>query len=140
MLQNRAEAVAEVQDMVQNYDEGIDLSSMAQETFEDETRNMGYDYAKKEVEKFVNDETIDPYETLMDGTFGAIELCQKYMEDEYGEMSINLGDPEKVANLIDAIRGEGVFYEMLDKLDIDSNDTLNDEIIKKIENYNDEEY
>lgn len=140
MLQNRAEAVAEVQDMVQNYDEGIDLASMAQETFEDETRNMGYDYAKKEVEKFVNDETIDSYETLMDGTFGAIELCQKYMEDEYGEILINLGDPEKVANLIDAIRGEAVFYEMLDRLDIDSNDTLNDEIIKKIENYNDEEY
>ena len=74
---------------------------------------------------FKNDEKLDGYKTDLDGVFGAVELVKQYESDQFGEVSTQLDNPEKVANMVEYIRGETLFNEALNKanLDMDSETT-----------------
>ena len=74
---------------------------------------------------FKNDEKLDGYETDLNGVFGAIELVKQYESDQFGEVHTPLDNPEKVANMVEYIRGETLFNEALNKasLDMDSETT-----------------
>lgn len=74
---------------------------------------------------FKNDEKLDGYETDLNGVFGAIELVKQYESDQFGEVHTPLDNPEKLANMVEYIRGETLFNEALNKanLDMDSETT-----------------
>lgn len=47
------------------------------------------------------------------GVFNAIEKVQTYEKDTFGELYTDLGDPEKLVNMLFYIIGEEVLYEMM---------------------------
>ena len=86
---------------------------------------IGMYEASQALETFKNAEELDGYKTDLDGVFGAIELVKQYESDQFGEVHTPLDSPEKVANMVEYIRGETLFNEALNKasLDMDSEAT-----------------
>ena len=58
--------------------------------------------------------------------FGAIDVIIRFEEDDFGEVNTDLSDPDDVANMIDYIRGNTVFSDILD----DANVTFDDKPTK----------
>ena len=48
------------------------------------------------------------------GVFDAIEKVQEYEKDNFGEITTDLSNPEKLANMLYYIIGEEVLFEMMD--------------------------
>lgn len=128
MLQNKEEVLDEMLDRVEDY-EGSDFDTFENEVFNDEERNMYYNEAKDELEKFVSDEDLDGYETV-DGIFGAIELIKEYESTEFGEVNTDFSNPCDIANMIDFIRGENVFGEVMEKAGLEMDDDISAENLK----------
>lgn len=128
MLQNKEEVLDEILDRVEDY-EGSDFDTFENEVFNDEERNMYYNEAKDELEKFVSDEDLDGYETV-DGIFGAIELIKEYESTEFGEVNTDFSNPCDIANMIDFIRGGNVFGEVMEKAGLDMDDDISAENLK----------
>lgn len=128
MLQNKEEVLDEILDRVEDY-EGSDFDTFENEVFNDAERNMYYNEAKDELEKFVSDEDLDSYETT-DGVFGAIELIKEYESTEFGEVNTDFSNPCDIANMIDFIRGGNVFGEVMDKAGLDMDDDISAENLK----------
>ena len=128
MLQNKEEVLDEMLDRVEDY-EGSDFDTFENEVFNDEERNMYYNEAKDELEKFVSDEDLDGYETT-DGVFGAIELIREYESTEFGEVNTDFSNPCDIANMIDFIRGGNVFGEVMEKAGLDMDDDISAENLK----------
>lgn len=128
MLQNKEEVLDEILDRVEDY-EGSDFDTFENEVFNDDERNMYYNEAKDELEKFVSDEDLDGYETT-DGVFGAIELIKEYESTEFGEVNTDFSNPCDIANMIDFIRGGNVFGEVMDKAGLDMDDDISAENLK----------
>lgn len=83
--------------------------------------------AAQALNNFKPDEN-DPIDSsqLVDGSFGAIGLVQKYEQDEFGEVNTDLSDPEKVADMVAYIRGESLFNDILNDLNLDMDSDPND--------------
>lgn len=128
MLQNKEEVLDEILDRVEDY-EGSDFDTFENEVFSDEERNVYYNEAKDELEKFVSDEDLDGYSTV-DGVFGAIELIKEYENNEFGEVNTDFSNPCDIANMIDYIRGENVFGEVMEKADLEIEDDISAENLK----------
>ena len=128
MLQNKEEVLDEILDRVEDY-EGSDFDTFENEVFNDDERNMYYNEAKDELEKFVSDEDLDGYETT-DGVFGAIELIKEYESTEFGEVNTDFSNPCDIANMIDFIRGGNVFGEVMEKAGLDMDDDISAENLK----------
>lgn len=67
--------------------------------------------------------------------FEAIELVQKYEQDNFGEVNTDLSDPEKLINMVYYIIGEEVISEIESMLDVwnnESTDETNDIIISEL--------
>ena len=74
------------------------------------------------------------------GVFDAIEKVQEYEKDNFGEITTDLSNPEKLANMLYYIIGEEVLFEMMDGIKAwDDNwnnradEETNAEILKAIE-------
>ena len=80
---------------------------------------------------YKNDERIDGYKTDLDGVFGAVELVKQYDLDQFGEVLTPLEDPEKLANMVEYIRGETLFNEALDKTGLTMDSETTEENVKK---------
>lgn len=80
---------------------------------------------------FKNDEKLDGYTTDLDGVFGAIELVKQYESDQFGDVSTPLDNPEKLANMVEYIRGEMLFCEALSKANLDMDSETTKQNIKK---------
>lgn len=128
MLQNKEEVLDEILDRVEDY-EGSDFDTFENEVFNDDERNMYYNEAKDELEKFVSDEDLDGYETV-DGVFGAIELIKEYESTEFGEVNTDFSNPCDIANMIDFIRGGNVFSDVMEKADLDMDEDISAENLK----------
>lgn len=116
--------IIEVLRSVEDY--GVaDFEGIFDSMFNNDYYIIGTYEATEALETFKNDEKLDGYETALDGTFGAIELVKQYELDQFGEISTQLDDPEKLANIVEYIRGESLFNEALNKanLDMDSETT-----------------
>lgn len=87
--------------------------------------------ASEALETYKNDEKLDGYETALNGVFGAIELVKQYESDQFREASTPLDDPEKLANMIEYIRGESLFGEALSKANLDMDSETTKQNIKK---------
>lgn len=77
--------------------------------------------AAQALNDFKPNEDLDPVNSgsLTDGAFGAIGLIQQYEEDNFGEVDTDLSNPEKVASMVAYIRGESLFNEVLEDLDVE---------------------
>lgn len=128
MLQNKEEVLDEMLDRVEDY-EGSDFDTFENDVFNDAGRNMYYNEAKDELEKFVSDEDLDGYETV-DGVFGAIELIKEYENTEFGEVNTDFSSPCDIANMIDFIRGGNVFSDVMEKADLDMDEDISAENLK----------
>ena len=51
------------------------------------------------------------------GVFDAIEKVQEYEKDRFGEVYTDLGDPEKLVNMLYYIIGEEVLFEIMDGIE-----------------------
>lgn len=87
--------------------------------------------ASQALETFKNDEKLDGYETDLDGVFGAIELVEQYESDQFGDVSTPLDDPEKLANMVEYIRGETLFYKALNNAGLDINSKATEQNTQK---------
>ena len=87
--------------------------------------------AAKALETYKNDKTLDGYKTDLDGVFGAVELVKQYDLDQFGEVLTPLDDPEKLANIVEYIRGENLFNEALNKAGLNMDSETTKQNIKK---------
>lgn len=92
---------------------------------------LGTYEAAQALETFKNDKRLDGYKTDLDGVFGAIELVKQYESDQFGDVSTPLDSPEKVANMVEYIRGETLFNGALDKVGLTRDSEATKQNIKK---------
>ena len=102
-----------------------DFDELFNSMFNSDYYIIGTYEASQALETFENDEKLDGHETTLDGVFGAIDLVKQYDLDQFGGVLTSLEDPEKLANMVEYIRGETLFNEALNKasLDMDSETT-----------------
>lgn len=81
-------------DRLENGLEGIEVADLHHHLYNEDYFIIGYHKA----EEFLNDY----------GTFDAILTVQEYEQDNFGEVMTDLGDSEKVANMLAYIVGEEV--------------------------------
>lgn len=74
------------------------------------------------------------------GVFNAIEEIQTYEKDNFGEVYTDLGDPEKVANMLYYILGENFMFGgdefgkiLNDNWDETANDEVNEQLLEALE-------
>lgn len=98
-----------------------DFDELFNACFNEDYYIIGTYKAAQALNDFKPNEDLDPVNTgsLTEGAFGAIGLIQQYEEDNFGEVNTDLSDPEKVANMVAYIRGEVLFNEVLEDLDVD---------------------
>ena len=68
------------------------------------------------------------------GSFDAIGRVQEYEQDNFGQVTTDLSDPEKVVNMLVYILGEEIMYDcpvFMDNWD----DTLTPKMVKKIKKF-----
>ena len=120
---------------------------MKAEAIEDiiETLENGFDgyYCDLHNEVFNTDYYIIGTEMAKDAlreydVFDAVELVQKYEKEQFGEVYTNLGNPEKLVNMLYYIIGDEVIVEMNDIEEFNDNwnnradDETNAIIIQKL--------
>jgi len=66
--------------------------------------------------------------------FDVIEAIREYELDNFGEVSTEFYEPEKVANMWAYILGEKAIYEAIDAADIELDGTLTKNMISKLLN------
>jgi hypothetical protein len=73
------------------------------------------------------------------GVFDAIEKVQTYENDNFGEIYTDLSNPEKLVNMLYYIIGEEVLYEMMEGVEVWSDnwnniatDETNEEILEQL--------
>lgn len=88
--------------------------------------------ASEALKAFKNGKKLDGYKTKFDGEIGAVELVERYELDQFGSILTPLfNEPEKLANRIEYIRGETLFYEALNNASLDLFETPTEESLKK---------
>ena len=108
-----------------------DFDELFTDMFNSDYYIVGKYEASQALETFKNDEALDGYTTDLDGVFGAIELVKQYESDQFGDVSTPLDSPEKVANMVEYIRGETLFNGALDKVGLTRDSEATKQNIKK---------
>ena len=57
--------------------------------------------------------TYEAKQWLADKVFDVIDYIKEYEQDNFGEVTTDLSDPEKVVNMFVYIRGEEILYEVV---------------------------
>ena len=124
------EEIIETLKNAEDYDVN-DFDELFDSMFNNDYYIIGTYKAAEALETFKNDEKLDGYETSLNGVFGAIELVKQYDLDQFGEVLTSLEDPEKLANMVEYIRGETLFNEALYKAGLTMDSEATQENIKK---------
>ncbi len=92
-------------DIIERLQEGYDgyYCDLHNEIFNTSYYIIGTYEAKKAIEEY--------------GVFEAIKRIQEYEKDNFGEITTDLSDPEKVVNMLYYIIGEEILYEMMEGID-----------------------
>lgn len=139
MIQNKKDAVQDILDNIDLYQDDSGLDTVKMETFYSDgvmiNRNPYPEAAKKDLADFKPSDADDPqYKPTQSGVYGAIELIQNYADGEldgYGD--IDFSDPCDLANKIDFIRGSYVFEQILIDAGVDEYDDCTQENIEKVQ-------
>ena len=89
--------LAELSNHSSDYLEDNDISDIHQELFNTSYYIIGTYAAKK---------------WLGDNVFAAIDLIKEYEQDNFGEVSTNFSEPERVANMLAYVLGEEVLHKL----------------------------
>ena len=108
-----------------------DFDELFNHMFNSDYYIIGRYEAAQALETYKNDEELDGYKTALDGVFGAIELVEQYESNQFGDVSTPLDDPEKLANMVEYIRGETLFNEALNKASLDMDSEATDQNVQK---------
>lgn len=88
--------------------------------------------ANEALETYTNDEELDGYKTDLEGKVGAVVLAERFELDQFGSILTPLYDePEKLATMVEYIRGNTLFKEALNKANIDMFEETTEENLKK---------
>ena len=120
-----------IRDNIQDY-EGSYFDDLFTGLFNSDYYIVGTYKAGKELEKYVNNEDLDGFTTMLNGVFGAIDLVKQYEENNYCEVNTDLANPEQLANMVEYIRAENVFNMVLDDAELDISDTIDENNIKTV--------
>lgn len=119
----KQELASVVLDIMENGSEQdySDFEELFDACFNEDYYIIGTYKAAQALNNFKPNEDLDPINPygLPNGAFGAIGLVQQYEQDNFGEVNTDLSDPEKVANMVAYIRGEVLFNEVLEDLELD---------------------
>ena len=137
MIKNDAEVFSgqeildNIRDNIQDY-EGSYFDDLFTGLFNSDYYIIGTYEAGKELEKYVNNEDLDGFTTMLNGVLGAIDLVKQYEENNYCEVNTDLANPEQLANMVEYIRAENVFNMVLDDAELDISDTIDENNIKTV--------
>ena len=125
------EILDNIRDNIQDY-EGSYFDDLFNGLFNSDYCIIGTYKAGKELEKYVNNEDLDGFTTMLNGVFGAIDLVKQYEENNYCEVNTDLANPEQVANMVEYIRAENVLNIVLDDAELDISDAIDENNIKTV--------
>lgn len=133
MLTNEYFTKDEIIETMQNAEDysADDFDELFDYMFNSDYYIIGTYEAIEALETYKNDEKLDGYETALNGVFGAIQLVKQYESDQFGDASTPLDDPEKLASMVEYIRGESLFGEALIKANLDMDSETTKQNIKK---------
>ena len=127
------EILDDIKENIQDY-EGSCFDDLFNDLFNSDYYIIGTYKAGKELEKYVNNEDLDGFTTMLNGVWGAIDLVKQYETDYLGAVNTDLSDPEQVANMVEYIRAENVFNMVLDDAGLDIDYDMDNDSIKAVEN------
>ena len=127
------EILSKIQDNIEYYD-GDCFDDLFNDLFNSSYYIIGTYAAAKALEQFTNDEDLDGFTTMLNGVFGAIDLVEQYEKFDFGEVTTDLSNPEQLANMVEYIRAEAVFSDVLDAAGLNIDDDINDSSIKAVKN------
>ena len=121
MLVNKYFTKDEIIETMENAEEygESNFDSLFEAMFNRDYYIIGTYEASEALGTYKNDERLDGYKTNLDGLTGAAVLVERYELNQCGNILTPLDDPEKLANMVEYIRGETLFDEALNKANID---------------------
>ena len=114
------EALEQIKEGLENYS-GY-YCDLHNEVFNMDYYIIGYAEAKKALEEY--------------GVFEAIEVVMEYEKSNFGEVMTDISNPEKLANMLWYIIGEGAIAEIEginEHWNDEADDEINSEILKEVE-------
>lgn len=127
------EILDKIQENIEDY-KGSYFDDLFNGLFNSDYYIIGTYKAGKELEKYVNNENLDGFTTMLNGVWGAIDLVKQYEQENFGEINTNISDPEQLANMVEYIRAENVLNIVLDDAELDINDAIDSNNIKAVKN------
>ena len=124
----------EILETIENADdyEATYFDDLFDSMFNEDYYIIGTYKAAKALEGYEYDENVDYCEPALNGIFGAVELVKTYEVDNCGEVVTKLDDPEQLANMVEYIRAEAVYLQVLEDAELDLNDEVTPENVKKL--------
>lgn len=108
-------AEQDAKDVIEGLGDKADFNALFEDMFNQDDWAEDPQQANDMLENFIPE---PEEEGLLEGAWGAIQLVSDYEDDENLDKS-DFTDPMEVANMTAYIRGEQVFSEILDKLNLD---------------------
>lgn len=127
MIQTPQDALNELDDMVDNYDQDCDIATAFFENFDNKNDPRHYDQkqAERELNNFENYyKTLDDYQTYCKGPIGAIDLLQQYETSIAGYLYTRISKPAMIANCVDSLRAQTVLRKVLDLANLTEDDNF----------------
>lgn len=126
--------VDEILETIENADdyEATYFDDLFDSMFNEDYYIIGTYKASKALESYKYDENVDYCEPALNGFFGAVELVKTYETDIFGEVVTKLDDPEHLANMVEYIRAEAVYSQVLENARLESDDYATPKNVKKL--------
>ena len=126
--------VDEILETIENADdyEATYFDDLFDSMFNEDYCIIGTYKASKALESYKYDENVDYCKPAMNGIFGAVELVKTYEVDNFGELVTKLDDPEQLANMVEYIRAEAVYSQVLEDAGLESDDYATPKNVKKL--------
>lgn len=127
MIQSPQDALDELDDMVDNYNQDCDIATAFFETFDNKNdlRHCDQKQAERELNNFKNYyKTLDDYQTYCKGPIGAIDLLQQYETSISNYLYTRISKPAMIANCVDSLRAQTVLRKVLKIAGLTENDNF----------------
>ena len=127
MIQTPQDALDELDDMIDNYDQDCDIATAFFETFDNKNdpRHCDQTQAECELNNFKNYyKTLDDYQTYCTGPIGAIDLLQQYETSISSYLYTRISKPTMIANCVDSLRAQTVLRKVLEIAGLTENDNF----------------
>lgn len=108
-----------------------DFYDLCEVMFHRDAYIRGAHEAYEALDTYTNDEELDGYETGLEGRVGAAVLVERYELDQYCNPLTSMFDYEKIASVVEYIRGKILFNKALKKASLTIVDKTTEENLQK---------